>query len=123
MNKYFNIAIIVVVILFLTSCNRVDLNNKNEIKDYLEKYTFEYVDYSANMTSFMQFDNNTCKLTIYLNGELFGVKKYDYSLGDFDYDNVRINIKDNEGNWEIRKDGNLYLVNRGEIFVYLYKDI
>ncbi|MDQ3193149.1 MAG: hypothetical protein M3Q58_16315 [Bacteroidota bacterium] len=115
----FGVNIIAFLFAFLfTGCGKIELNNEEKIKQHLKEHTFEYGDRKNNMTSFMQFKESSCELIIFLNGKEFTSKNYSYSLGEFNFDKRLINIEENEGSWGIKEDGNLYLWNKGELFIY-----
>ena len=119
MKAYFlNSSIISLILIAFCSCTSIDIEQDKEIIEHLKAYTFEYVDYKNNMTSFVQFEDSKCELSVNLTGELATSKAYNYSLGGIKYDKRVIDIEGNTGQWNIKKDGQLYMYNENELFIY-----
>lgn len=104
-------------------CSSIDLDNDVKIIEHLKEYTFEHVEYSSNMTSFIQFYDGSCRLTIFLDGDLLSETKYRYSIGEKSNDRVNIKIEDNSGKWDLKDDGDLYMHNKGELYIYHHKKL
>lgn len=107
----------------IKGCSSIDLEDDNKIKEHLKEYTFEHFEMKASMTSFIQFYETSCKLTIFLNGDFLSETKYNYSIGEKDKDRVNINIHDNSGKWDLKDDGDLYMYNKGELYIYHHKKL
>ena len=124
MIKRFLNLFFVLLIVSLNSCmENIDLNDKDQVKGHLKKYTFENIDWKNNMTSFIEFNDSYCELSVYIQGDFFTKKKYKYSLGDTDSRGIRIIIEGNEGKWRLREGGDLVMYNKNESFIYLHKDL
>lgn len=117
------IIVIVLIGWVFESCSSLDIKDDSKIKEHLMEYTFEHVEYSANMTSFIQFYDNSCKLTIFLNGKLVSETKYNYTIGEKSEDRTQIDVADNSGKWDLKEDGDLYMYNKGELFIYHHKKL
>lgn len=124
MKRIFIVLLIILPIGFIISkCTTIDITNTDEVKEHLMEYTFEYVDYKANLTSFIQFYDNECRLTVFLGGKKATEKSYPYSMGSASSDRVEINIQDNSGDWSMKEDGDIYMYNKGELYIYHHKKL
>lgn len=124
MKKLITILIPILIIGFIFSkCSSVDLSDKKAVKSHLMEFTFEYVDYKNNLTSFIQFYENSCRLTIFLNGKKASEEDYSYEIEENSSDRVDIHIPENSGEWNLKKDGDIYMYNKGELFIYHHKKI
>ena len=76
MIKRFLNLFFVLLIVSLNSCmENIDLNDKDQVKGHLKKYTFENIDWKNNMTSFIEFNDSYCELSGYIQGDFFTKKK------------------------------------------------
>ena len=123
MKRKNSVLILLVLIFLVNSCTKVKLTDTTAVKKHLQSYTFEHVEYKANMTSFLQFTESNCDLIIYLDGKHFSTTSYSYNIGELKDDYLLLNIDKNEGIWKLKTDGIIYLINKGEVFIYNYKDI
>ena len=111
--------VIISWLLNISGClNKFDIKNSEEVKKYLVLNNFQHFEMKAGMSSFLQFGKDEVKLIIYLGDKELTEKSYSYILEEPQSTYREIKVKDNEGSWEIKEDGNIYLWNKGELFIY-----
>ena len=122
MRKIFTIVFALVVISWVaneTGClNKFDINNTGEVKKYLMSNNFQHFEMKASMTTFLQFDKDKVKLTIYLGEKELTEKFYSYTLGVPNKDQREIKTDDNESSWKIKDDGTIYVWHKGDLFTF-----
>src|SRR5687768_8854066 len=106
------------VTLVITSCMSVEIGDDVELLKYLQSKNFQHFERKTNVTSFLQFSENEVKLLVYLREKEQAERSYDYRLGDAGEDERQITVLDNEGEWKVKDDGNIYLWHKGELYIY-----
>jgi hypothetical protein len=119
MKRSFFYLNVIIVSLFLTGCG-INISEDADLKNYLKGHTFQYS--KKNMSAFLLFEDASCDLIIYINGKEISTQKYDFKLGQASSDNRQLIIFNNEGDWKIKSDGNIYMWNQGDLFVYTPKN-
>lgn len=122
MKKIITIAFFLIVISWIlkeAGClSKFDINSIKEVKKYLMANKFQEYETKTSTTSFLIFNEISMDLEIYTGDKNIFGQHYKYQIGEKGKDYRKLVFEGLDGDWKVKDDGNIYLWNKGELFIF-----
>lgn len=112
------LQLVIFILCICTSCSNLDLEDDYEVIKFLRANKFEYVDYNANLSSFIIFHETYTEYHIYVDAKPVSNESYDqFKVGGIDELGREILIDGASGDWYL-ENGSLACLYKGEWYIY-----